>query len=173
METRVATLEIPSARIDRAALRSALEEHRDAFLALVDAIPDERWNEKSPTCAWTIGEVLVHLTWAVEQLPQEVVSARRGKGMFNYPSVVAAPLSYWYTRWMARNASRESIRNRYRAAISAALIALDDVPDSDWTKGARFYGERFYSVADLFKTPSQHFASHTNLIETEQPQDKR
>jgi len=166
MVTRVATPESPSASIDRATLRSELETHRAAFLALVDAIPDERWGEKSPTCDWTIGEVLMHLTWAVEHLPEEVESARRGKGMFNYPGIVADPLSYWYTRWMARNVSRESISNRYDAAISAILVALDDVPDSDWTKGARFYGERFYTVAELFMTPSQHFASHTYLMET-------
>ena len=27
--------------------------------------------------------------------------------------------------------------------------------------GARFYGERFYTVAELFETPAHHFATHT------------
>lgn len=146
----------------RVGLRTGLEDNRRAFLALVNAIPDERWNEKSPTCEWTIGEVLVHLTWALEQLPREVESARRGKGMFNWPSRIANPLSYWFTRWLARDATRDSISDRYDRGIQMAINALDDVPDRDWDLGARFYGERIFSVAELFQTPIHHFETHTS-----------
>lgn len=157
-------------QIRPAALRSQLQENNAAFGALVDTISDERWREKSPTCKWTLGEVLVHLTWAVEQLPREIASARQGKGMFNYPKAVADPLSYWITRWLARSASREDLKRRYDAAITETLRSLDDVPDSDWGLGASFYGERFYTVAELFETPVHHFAVHTlGML----PHDKR
>ncbi|MGE5602843.1 MAG: maleylpyruvate isomerase N-terminal domain-containing protein, partial [Nitrososphaerales archaeon] len=70
---------------DRAALRAMLEATRTAFHRLVDSAAGDKWREKSPKSAWTRGEVLVHLAWALEQLPQEVKMARQGKGMFNMP----------------------------------------------------------------------------------------
>jgi Mycothiol maleylpyruvate isomerase N-terminal domain len=85
-------------RFDRGALRSELEATCIAFHALVESLSDDRWHQKSSTSAWTVGEVLVHLTWALEQLPNEVASARRGKGMFNFPKRLADPLSYWLTK---------------------------------------------------------------------------
>jgi len=146
---------------DRAALRSELEATRSAFHALVESLSDQHWREKSPTSAWTVGEVLVHLTWALEQLPKEVASARRGKGMFNFPKWLADPLSYWLTRWTARNATREQVVRQYGAAMAAVIRTLDEVKESDWALGAQFYGHGFYTIADLFHTPAQHFAEHT------------
>ena len=146
---------------NRGALRSELEATRRAFHMLVESLSDERWHQKSPTSAWTMGEVFVHLTWALEQFPQEVASACRGKGMFNFPKRLADSLSYWMTRWAARSTTRESILRQYDAAMAAAIRTLDEVKESDWELGAQFYGEGFYTVADLFHTPAQHFAEHT------------
>ena len=151
----------PSA--DREVLRAEIEATRAAFHALLQSISDDRWRQKSPTSAWTVREVCEHLTWSLEQLPQEVASARRGQGMFNYPlpKRLVDALSYWLTRWSARHATRESISCRYDAAMAAVLRTLDEVQATDWPRGARFYGEGFYTVADLFHTPARHFAKHT------------
>lgn len=146
---------------DRTALRAELEATRAAFHRLLDSASGERWHDKSPTCAWTVGEVLVHLTWALEYLPQEVEMARQGKGMFNMPKWIADPGSYWIIRWQARKADPETLRHRYDAAMDAAIAALETVPDGDWGLGARFYGEGFYTVADLFETPGHHLVHHT------------
>jgi hypothetical protein len=155
------TIYTASSTTDRVALRAGLEATRAAFLDLLDRVAGERWRQKSPATAWTVAEVFVHLTWALEYLPQEVTRARRGAGMFNFPKWVADPFSYWYIRLTARNSTPESIRQRYSAAIDAAIRALDQVPDSDWDCGADFYGEGFHSVADLFRVPAQHLAEHT------------
>ena len=146
---------------DRPALRSELEATRSAFQALAESLSDDQWQQKSPASAWSVGEVLVHLTWALEQLPKEVASARRGKGMFNFPKWLADPLSYWITRWTARNATRESIVRQYDMAMAAVIHALDEVQESDWRLGAQFYGHGFYTIEDLFHTPAEHFAEHT------------
>ncbi len=61
----------------------------------------------------------------------------------------------------ARKSDPASLRRRYDAAMDAVLAALETVPDSDWGLGARFYGERFYTVADLFATPGHHLVEHT------------
>ena len=44
---------------------------------------------------------------------------------------------------------------------AAAIQALEAVPDSDWERGANFYGEGFHTVADLFQVPAKHLAEHT------------
>jgi hypothetical protein len=63
--------------LDRAALRAELEATNTQFRTLVESLSEERWRQPCPGSAWTVGEVMVHLTWALEQLPAEVASARR------------------------------------------------------------------------------------------------
>jgi hypothetical protein len=124
-------------------------------------VAEDRWLRKSPSSDWTVREVFVHLTWALEQLPEEVARARQGRGMFNLPTWFADPASYWLICWLARRATPDSVRRRYDAATAAALAALETVPDSDWPLGAEFYGHGFHTVADLFRTPAHHLAEHT------------
>jgi hypothetical protein len=150
--------------VDRAALRAELEATQAHFHALVKSIPGSRWRQPSPGSAWTVCEVMVHLTWALEQLPAEVASARLRKGMFNYPAWIANPASYWINRWNARGATPESVVRRYDAAMGAVLTALDAVTGDDWGLGANFYGHGFYTIEALFHTPAQHLAEHTAAL---------
>lgn len=145
-------------------LRTELEATRTAFHALVEAFAGPAWQQKSTTTKWSFGEVLVHLTWALEQLPQEVESARQGKGMFNFPQWLAwlvNPMSYWYGRSLARGATPDDIRRRYDEAMGAVLIKLNTIKDEEWSCGADFYGEGFHTIEDLFHAPAKHFADHT------------
>lgn len=108
-----------------------------------------------------MAEVFVHITWALEYLPEEIARARRGQGMFNVPKWLADPAMYWYICLIARNSTPESVRCRYDSAMDAVIKAMETVPDSDWQLGAEFYGEGFYTVADLFQVPAHHLAEHT------------
>lgn len=154
----------PRPLTDRATLRVGLEATRAAFHEHLDAVSGEPWRQKCPGSAWTMAEVFVHLTGALEYLPQEVAMARQGKGMFNIPKPLRDPLSYWMTRFIARNSTPMSVRQRYDAAMDATLEALRTVPDTDWELGANFYGEGFYTVAELFQTPGEHLAEHTAAL---------
>lgn len=145
-------------------LRPELEAARATFHTLVQTYAGDKWHKGSGTTAWSCGEVLVHLTWAVEYLPKEVACARQGRGMFNTPHWLAwlvNPLSYWYIRWIARSATPAAIRQRYDQAIDATLHVLDTIRDDEWAQGADFYGEGFYSVERLFRTPIEHINAHT------------
>jgi hypothetical protein len=150
--------------VDRAALRAELEATNTQLRTLVEAIPEARWQQLSPGSAWTVGEVMVHLTWALEQLPAEVASARRGKGMFNYPAWFANPASYWINRWNARGVTHAAVVRRYDAAMTAVLASLDAVADGEWDLGANFYGHGHYTIEALFHTPAQHLAEHTAAL---------
>ena len=153
--------EVVQANPRPAALRAELEAAREMFHVLIHANGKTQWRQKSPSSAWTIGEVLVHLTWALEYLPKEVQSALRGKGMFNMPGWLGDPLSYWYIRWAARSAAPEAIIQRYDRAMDAAIQLLDTIKEDEWARGANFYGEGFHSVEDLFSTPASHLREHT------------
>ncbi len=143
------------------ALRSELEATRAAFHGLLEAVSASEWKQKSPASDWSVGEVCVHLTWALEYLPQEVAGARQGKGMFNLPRRLSDLMSYWYIRWIARTATPAALARRYDQAMDAAIRLLDTIPAQDWGRGANFYGEGFHSVEDLFHAPAAHFVEHT------------
>lgn len=148
----------------RAALHTELEATRAAFQTLLEMVSKSGWREKSPSSAWTAGEVFVHLTWALEYLPEEVEKARQGKGMFNMPKRLKRLsdfFSYWYIRWIARKATPDLLGQRYDRAMDASIRLLGQIPVEDWKKGADFYGEGFHSVEDLFHTPARHLAEHT------------
>lgn len=147
-----------------AELRAEIEATADSFQQLVSTLPDEAWNCRAPGSGWTGKQLFHHVTWALEQLPKEVESAKRGKGMFNYPKLLADIGSYWLVKWEARSETRESIGARYDSAIKRVLEVLQRTEDADWSKSARFYGEGIYSVADLFRTPANHFHEHTSVF---------
>ncbi len=146
---------------DRAAILAELEATRVKFHQLANSVSNAEWHQKSPTSDWTLGEILVHLTWSLEYLPREVSRGLRGKGMFNMPKFVADPMSFLYIRWLARKATRESILRRYDAAMAAVVALVDNIVDEDWAKGAKFYGEGFYTIEDLFHTPADHLKEHS------------
>ena len=151
----------PAAAPDRLAVAAELEATRQAFHALLDSLSDADLRRKSPTSAWTIGEILVHVTWSLEQLPAEVQHARHSQDMFNVPQWITDPLSFLFIRWTARRVSRRALARRYDAAIDAAHALLNMIQESDWSHGARFYSEGYHTVADLFHSPAHHFAEHT------------
>jgi hypothetical protein len=136
-----------------------------AFTTLLDSTGEPDWHRKSPSCAWTVGEVLFHLTWALEYLPKEVEKALQGQGMFNFPKRISETFSLWYVRWVARTATPTEIRRRYNVAMDASIRMLESIGADDWKKGADFYGEGFHSVEDLFHEPAKHLAEHTSGME--------
>ena len=144
----------------RLTLQAEIETTREAFRQLVLTLPDARWSGLAPGSKWTGKQLLHHVTWALEQLPKEVESAKLGKGMFNYPKFLADNGSYWLVKWEARNETRESLLARYDAALDQVLASAQGIDEGDWQRGARFYGEGFYSIADLFHTAGNHFQEH-------------
>ena len=149
---------------DRATIRAELAEAQATFQALLGTLSQADWRRKSPASAWSVGELVAHLTWSVEQLPFEIAAAQQGKGMFNMPGWLRDLLNLWYTRLLVRQYAHQTVAQRYAAAMGAVNAVLDTVQDDEWHRGARFFGEHFFSVEDLCHTPSQHLAEHRLTI---------
>jgi Mycothiol maleylpyruvate isomerase N-terminal domain len=109
-----------------------------AFHALLDGLSEDDLRRPSGNPTWTVGGVLSHLVWSLELLPREVASARKGKGMFNFPPLVRDWLNAQLTRLGARGQTLQTLRRRYDAAFAAALATLDGVSDDEFQLGARF-----------------------------------
>ena len=150
---------------DRGQIRAQLLANRERYLQTLERITDEDFGRKSGNAAWTVGQLMSHLVWSFELLPQEVEKARRGKGMFNYPRIIRDPANAFLGRRAGRGQTTETLRRRYEAATEAALTSLEGVPESDFGKGAKFWGEGFYDVAALFAAQAEHLDEHVPDIE--------
>jgi uncharacterized protein (TIGR03083 family) len=155
----------------REELRAELVATRAAFLDLLGGLSDADWRRPTRNTAWTVGDLLHHLVWSLEQVPREVASARRGKGMFNLPRFLRDPLSAVYTRQGARRQSLATVARRYDAAYDAALRALDEVRDDEWQRGAPFWGEGFITIEGLFRAQAHHLVEHRQDIAAAPQQD--
>jgi len=150
---------------DRAAIRAEMNASRQAFHALLNAVPPEDWRRKSLATAFTVAELFEHIVHGLELIPEEVEAIRKGKNYLNFPSWFTGKISLLMTRRAARNATPQSIAERYDAAHAEALRLLDTVRDDEWRKGAHFFGEGYWTMEFIFRgVVSQHFEEHAAQI---------
>src|SRR5437868_8432341 len=71
---------------DRTVLCRQLEETRSAFHAVVEQLSDADWHRKTSATAWTIGEVLTHLTYTLAHTTEAIEHLRQGQNYLNPPS---------------------------------------------------------------------------------------
>ena len=157
----------PSCRTE---LRAELIATQVAVQQLFAAVSAADWPRRSANPAWTIGEVLAHLTWSLEQLPREVERARQGRGLYNLPPRLRDPLNVLVTRLYARRHPQQALAQRYVAASAAALQTLEGIGDDEWGRGANFWGEGFHDIEALFRAQARHLAEHAEDIRQALPQ---
>jgi len=50
------------------------------------------------------------------------------------------------------------------------MRTLDEVRDNEWRHGARFWGEGFMDIEELFRSQARHFAEHSRDIVAVHPE---
>ena len=95
-------------------VQKELEAVRIRFLSLLEKIQESDWNRRLPGEGWTIRQEMTHIVQVVKVLPKGIQRARRGGGR-SMLAVVPTGLrslinGYLIIPWMARNATRQSIR---------------------------------------------------------------
>jgi hypothetical protein len=148
----------------RADVHAELTAMRAALGQLLDRVSEADWRRRSANPGWTVGEVLTHVTWSLEQVPREVQGARRGRGMYNFPPILMGPLNMVAARLFARRYTPQTIARQYDAAYTAALRTLEGVRDDEWRLGAPFYGEGFKDIEELFRGQARHLEEHARDI---------
>ncbi|MEX2159086.1 MAG: DinB family protein [Dehalococcoidia bacterium] len=152
------TTEPTGTQPDRSALRAELESTRKDFHELLVSLSDEDWKKKSANPAWSVGQLVWHLTWGLEFTPKAVGYCRKGKAP-NPPSWLVAPGNVLITRFGSRGATRASAGEKYDRSHAVILETLGGVRDDEWHKGTRAYGID-YTIESLFREVSAHFREH-------------
>jgi hypothetical protein len=141
------------------AIREELERVRGHFHAVVATLHEADWRAASLNPAWTIAELLSHVTVQLGSLPCLVEVARSGRGLPPLPRLLVDRLNVGITRRGARDETLQTIHIHYDAAHAAALVALELVRDDEWQRGHSFFGE-YYTIEALFRSHARHFAEH-------------
>lgn len=145
-------------------LRRQLLATQAAFHVLLHELSEADLGRQSGNPAWSVRAILTHLVWSLELLPCEVASARKGRGMYNFPPIVRDLLNAWLTRLAARGQTLDSLRHRYDTAFVSAMTTLDSVADDELHLGAQFWSEGFRDIAALYTGQIDHLAEHSRDI---------
>ncbi len=156
--TEAQPTEVSGSQAKRDAIRVELVATLDAYHELLNSLSDEDWKKRSGNPAWTVGQLMWHIAWAGGFVPRGVADCKRGKG-FNPPQFIANPVNTLITRWGARSATPQSVAEKYDAAHTATLAALDEVKEDEWDRGAKVFGE-FETVESVLRSPASHFKEH-------------
>lgn len=154
----------------REALRREMEETRLRYHALLAAIPDEALQLPSENPAWTVGEVLYHMSVAPRLMIADVRMITGHSRFFGLIGrLVPRRLFDWLnarlTRFGARNLSRDFLAREYDRAHQTALRALASVSEEDLQMGAQYPGwdpllAGEVTLEQLFHYVKNHFEVH-------------
>jgi hypothetical protein len=103
--------------------------------------------------------VLGHVVMVFQAIPWKLGRLRRGKGAPKLPDFLFNPMNVLSTRLGTRKYRPDNILAAYDEAHRAALAALEDVKDHEWSLDATFFGEH-QDVAELFHYHARHVREH-------------
>lgn len=153
----------------REEIRTELEATRVAFHKLLDSLSDEDWHKRSGNPAWTIGEVLFHMTLAPRLLPNDVRLIRGGRSAPKLPAFLFHRLNIIVTRVGARKLTRQVVGEKYDAAHEGVLEVLETVEAGEWSKGVEYPEwdpllSGNVTMERLFRYLALHFEVHAEQI---------
>lgn len=161
--------ELIEARSLREEIRQELDSTRQAYHALLDSLSEEDWKRPSGNPAWTVGQLMVHMTFAPRMLPADVGLIRRGGWMPRLPAFLFNWANVLMTRWVARNQSAQSVGAVYDAAHDRALALLETIQEDEWSLGREYPDwdpmlSGTVTIDRLFRYLADHFEVHAAQV---------
>ncbi|WP_420631327.1 DinB family protein [Candidatus Leptofilum sp.] len=159
----------------KAQLLAEIEATQNQFHQLLDSVPDEAFSQPSSNPAWTIGELLYHMSIAPRFMVADVkLILRRPFLLKLLPKIFPERLFHWLnarlTRYGARNLNRQFLADEYDKAHQRILKTLHSLDETDLQTDVRYpdwdpllAGD--VSVAYLFGYIKRHFDSHAADIQ--------
>ena len=153
-----------------------IEETRKRFHQLLDSIPESEYARQSGNAAWTVGNVLYHVTLGPRAIVFEVwmIVHARGLyqfGMLHFPSRWFNRVNAWFGRREPRQLSRAGLGNAYENAHTALRSALRRTREQDFARSVVYPAELVaelagkVSVERLFRYTKWHFEVHEGQIQ--------
>jgi hypothetical protein len=159
-------------------LLKEIEETRERFQQLLDSIPESDYPRQSDNSAWTVGDVLYHVTLGPRAIVFEAWMIIHARGLYqfgmqHFPSEQFNRINAKFARRDARRLSRAGLGNSYENAHAALRFALMQVREQDFARSVIYptglepmiAGE--VSVERLFHYAKNHFEAHAEQINAE------
>jgi hypothetical protein len=156
-------------------LAQEMETTRHDFHHLLDSVPESLYHHPSDNPAWTVGEVLYHISLAprfltadLRMLLGQAWIARVFGSIF--PKSIFDKLNEYFTRrWASRNMTHDKLARAYDKAHDNAMQALADLKDEDFGKSLEYppYDELLTGVVTverLYRYITIHFNVHAEQI---------
>lgn len=164
--------EIPtSGQVDlRENIRRELEETRHEFHQLLAEIAEKDLDRPSLNPAWTIREVLYHMSLAPRNLPSDVRLIRKLKWVPKIPAGPFNRMNDFMTRRGARGLDKITLGKKYDQAHASTLQVLESVKNDEWQLGADYPDwdpmlSGHVTLEHLFHYISKHFNAHAQDIQ--------
>lgn len=156
-------------------LARELEVTRQNFHHLLDSVPEALYVHPSDNPAWTIGDVLYHITLGPPAIRVEIWMIRYAPWIFKTLNNTTSKIFNWGNALFAnrtKRITRQRLSKAYEAGHAGLMSSLRRVREEDWGKSVN-YPEVFVSelagivtVERLFRYVTLHFEVHKNQIET-------
>ena len=127
-------------------LLTEIESARQRFLQLLDSIPEAEYAHPSDNPAWTMGDVLYHVTLGPLAIAFElwmIVHAHRlfDFGMKIFPSNLFNRVNAWFARKDARRLRRAQLAQTYERGHARLKSVLENISEKDLAKSVRYPAE--------------------------------
>jgi hypothetical protein len=155
-------------------LEQEMEETRKQFLALLDSIPESDYNLPTNNPAWSVGDMLYHVTLGPQALSFEIWMIIHARGLFQFtmryfPSKLFNRINARFSR-RGNKITCATLINLYEAGHTKVIASLRKTREEDLQKSiiypadleAMLAGKT--SVERLFHYVKDHFEAHRNSI---------
>jgi hypothetical protein len=155
-------------------LQKELDETHRRFVALVESIPEADYPLPTDNPAWTVGDILFHITLDPRALALEVWMTIHARGLYNFlmrhfPSRFFNSVNAWFGN-RRRRISRQSLIEAYGRSHTVIKSVLRRTREEDLLKMAVYppdyvsalKGE--VSVERLFRYVTGHFEEHEKAL---------
>jgi len=175
--------ETPGFEVQRAYLRSELEDVRSEFHAMVASISEDQWTQPSQNRGWTNGQVVFHILLGFilvlplirllvffDLLPE--LCSRIFAGVLNLSTPVFNRINAIGPRAGARLLGRAGIITKFDQVHGAILARLDQARPGDWEATMHHpnrWDPRFQTrmnLAALLRYPVDHLRHHQRQLRT-------
>jgi len=155
-------------------LAHEMEITRQNFHHLLDSVPETFYSHPSDNPAWTIGDVLYHITIGPLALRFEIWMIRHANRLFqlamnDLTSTIFNRVNTLFARQPKRIA-RQNLGKAYEAGHAGLISSLKRIRESDFQKSV-IYPKSFVaelagevSVERIFRYVKEHFDTHAEQI---------
>lgn len=156
-------------------LADEMEITRQNFHHLLDSVPEVFYSHPSDNPAWTIGDVLHHITIGLPALRFEIWMICHARGLFqvglnSLPSKVFNRLNAQFAR-RTRTPTRQTLIKAYENGHTGIMSSLMRMNEDDFQKSVIYPAEFVPELAGkvtverLFRYVKYHFDIHADQIQ--------